>query len=258
MINSKFVFTIAEQVVEIISDQHSLTRLLEKTYHKFLTRKNKPDFTISINADEKIKNVRPRIQISQHLGKITYPAESVINEKLISEISFNIKLVFARFVLDRGMLLLHASSVINDKGCYIFCGESGAGKSTISNISSNAKFGTKTNDDSVLISLGSDEVIAFNNPFSEKDKKIYQPGFKKVVGLFLLNKSKRAEIKKFGTKSATKVILSNSYIFQNKLSDKKSLLKYFTTCYNYAQALNVYHLKFSKSPEFIKIIREIS
>lgn len=258
MIKARFAFTVAEQVVAIESDQIRLSELLKSTYLRFLINDAKPDFTISIFAIKNLKNVRPFIDKAKLLGKVSYPSGSEINKELISEISFNIKLVFARFALDKGMLLLHASSVVNENGCYIFCGESGAGKSTISNILNKSQFGIKTNDDSVLISSESGKVIAFNNPFSEKDKKLYKPGNKKVVGLFELKKSKEEEVSILGLKSAAKVILKNSYIFQNKLSDKKSLTKYFVTCYNYAQILLVYKLKFSKSPEFINKIKEIS
>lgn len=134
--------------------------------------------------------------------------------------SFNLFLraVYAWVLPQREGLVIHASSLIKDGRAYLFPGKSGVGKTTIVNLSPQAKILT---DDFSLVRLEANTPVAYSTPFSGPQGRADQNTSAPLYGIYFPVKDKKNYLEELLPKLALRKLLS-SMIF---VGDQPQLMR---------------------------------
>lgn len=147
-------------------------------------------------------------------------------------------------------LVVHAASVVKGGLSYLFPGKSGAGKTTIVNLSPGAKI--LTDDVSVIRGINS-QPVAYGTPFhgslEEPGKNIKEP----LAGIYFPVKDKRDYIEKLHPKSALERLLQNIVFFGE---EKKLIRKAFKFSHQLVKQLPCYNLHFRRDSSVWQCIHE--
>jgi len=156
----------AEFLLEIAGHTAAVTALFNSTPHYFAPylSKKEPEFSITVTPEDLVfeqddarreaeeEGFRPRVFPDPFLER------SAIQRQ------------FAEFLLDRGILLVHGSTVAVDGRAYLFAARSGTGKSTHTRLWRQV-FGGRAvmvNDDKPFLEFLPGRVIAHGSPWSGK------------------------------------------------------------------------------------------
>ena len=131
-----------------------------------------------------------------------------------------IQRAFAEFLFDRGVLLLHGSTVAVDGQAYLFTARSGTGKSTHTRLWCQA-FGSRAamiNDDKPFVAVTGEGVTAFGSPWSGKhglDNNIAAP----LAGICFLERGQENRIRPASREELLPQLLKQGY---SPMDEKKS------------------------------------
>lgn len=168
-------------------------------------------------------------------------------------IDYSICLIIGAIAPLADSFVLHCSAMaINGRNC-VFVGHSGSGKSTISKIIiKNVKRSKLVADDSLLVCMEKDGFYGYNMPFDKRVKGLRPTKRFKIDDVFLISKSKRANLKEISLGSALKSIvkdgLQNRFWFKDNVKRLPTLLFRFLSCTKFRR------LRFKKDPSFLKLL----
>ena len=240
----------ADNVIVITANTEKIISQLDKDLDSFKTTDTaKNPIRIHIKALKKRKNYKPISNLEENTGKILLPNNEYFS---FSELYFNLKIILAQLLITKNMLLLHASGFLKDEKMSIMSAPSGTGKSTTCRIARENGC-TVVCDDSVLLKIEGNQVYAYTTPYIETHKKKLSPNKYDINGIYFLEQSLQDTSTKLSSIEATRTILFNSYIFQNKNSEQY-IKKYFAVAHKIAELVSTYNLKFTKSNKFLQII----
>lgn len=141
-------YKIADLIVEYTAKYDDLKRLSDQFIYN---GERQTDITLSV-TDKQLENMLSRSVEGTTIGGI---------ENLAMSSEFN------RSAIKHGVMLVHSSALIYNKGAYLFSADSGVGKSTHTKLWLKA-FGDKVhimNDDKPVVKLLEDQAIAYGTPF---------------------------------------------------------------------------------------------
>lgn len=152
-------------------------------------------------------------------------------------------------------LPIHGAGIKKEGSGYLFLGESGAGKTTISGFSGREDI---LSDDSPVIVRENDTFYIYASPYSQVnmfDLKGNDHYLKKteLIKLFFLKKNDRLFIKPRDKKSALAEII-NKHIHSFEFMENKSRTAAFELCYDLCDSIPLYDLHFQKNDKFRDII----
>ena len=152
-------------------------------------------------------------------------------------------------------LLIHGAGIEKKDGGYLFLGESGAGKTTISGFTGR---GDVLSDDSPVIVRKNDIFYIYTSPYSQVNMFDLKDGdhyLKKteLIKLFFLKKNDKLFIKPRDKKSALAEIIKK-HIHSFEFMGNESRTAAFDLCYDLCKSIPLYDLHFQKNDTFPDII----
>lgn len=142
----------------LFDSNHGVWKLYEAGENYYFeslhTKRLTPFCRASISKD--LSRVRASMLPTRHQGKLGWSPAQIINP--IGE--FCLLTWLAR----RGAFMLHASGVVMPSGAWVFCGQSGAGKTTLAQFFSEAAL-TRLSDETILIRQTEKGFMAYGTPW---------------------------------------------------------------------------------------------
>jgi hypothetical protein len=163
----------------------------------------------------------------------------------------------AQVLGEREACFMHSAALVKDGKGYLFLGDSGAGKSSLSNISDGA---VVLSDDSPIFSRRNGDYQVFSSPFhqmahSEGLNKEAMGRSARVEGLYFLFKDERLYLDEVSRKEAISVILKRHILFFPYLSGRaKSIL--FDLILELCHRLPIHNLHFCLDQDVWGLISE--
>ncbi|MEW6619379.1 MAG: hypothetical protein AB1422_08610 [bacterium] len=264
---NKVTIEIGEICFVFRGDNYELMDLIKRKYNTFLSMKE-PNFIIDVQVKKNIKLKELReLKIISKKDKIfvfRWDFSGIIDfrrnegELKLQEIEIegveNFLRMCAGWLFPKYYegILLHASSVIDSKEGFVFCGPSEAGKSTIANL---------LKDDTILLT---DEITLIRN--INRRYKIFGVPFwgmlweegnnvnisSEIKKIFLLKKDKDVYLKKLSPYKAVVEIMPNIIFFSHRSEISNKL---FTLCCNLVEKIPCYELHFLPNKSFWRCIK---
>lgn len=150
-----------------------------------------------------------------------------------------LRIVHTLVQASRGGFLLHAASAVRNHKAFLFAGESGAGKSTISALAP-ADAIILSDEISYLCKHG-DQYRAFGTPFTGELEKPGENISAPVSALYLLAKGSENRIETIGAAEAVRSLLSNVLFFAK---DEDLVQALFHSAFEFVQHIRVCRLTF--------------
>jgi hypothetical protein len=155
-----------------------------------------------------------------------------------------IRVLYSMLLAARGGMLLHASSAIRGDRAYVFCGVSGAGKSTIVSLAPSDSI-LLTDEISFIRPVG-DGYRAFGTPFAG-ELGVSGPNVSAPIGgLYLLNKGRENRIEPASSREAGLALFRTILFFARDAALAKAL---FDTAFRFIERVPVYRLTFVPTAE---------
>lgn len=174
-------------------------------------------------------------------GKLScFPSPSGLNSFL--------RFVYSLILLKEPGFLVHASNLIRNGKGYIFPGKSGAGKTTLTQLSPDV---TLLTDDISLIKIVNGAPVAFGTPFwgelAVGGENVSTP----ITGIYFPVKDKENYVQKLSPRQALERLLPNVVFFARDSEFSKQL---FNLCYDLVSKVPAYELHFLPEPTFWRCI----
>lgn len=152
----------------------------------------------------------------------------------------------------RGAILFHCSALLKDDNAFLFSGKSGAGKTTIAAMlveEANAKL---ISDDTVILKIESNALIAYSTPFWDVINPTAASGSVKIISE--IHKDTISTISKVGRYQSFRYLLQNSF----HVVPKKSHTSYWQTltnlCFEMTTMFTGYCIHFEKNTNFWRLL----
>jgi hypothetical protein len=153
------------------------------------------------------------------------------------------------FLPERTSFLMHSAGILDDGRCHLFFGHSGAGKSTVTELSEPRR---ALSDDMVLIDASGPEVLAHAVPFfGLYPMKERVRGAFPVAGAFRLRQDTRDELVSLGTARAAATVSASVPFVQDLGLNRADLTDVITEV---CRRVPIYDLHFTRSGRFWEII----
>lgn len=150
-----------------------------------------------------------------------------------------LRIVHSLVLANQGGFLLHSASAIRNGKAFLFAGESGAGKTTISSLA--PADAILLTDEISYVRPQADGYIAFGTPFTGELAKLGQNVSADIAALYLLGKGTENRIDPVGPGEATRSLLSNVLFFAN---DQELVQAIFHSAFEFVKRVPVSRLTF--------------
>lgn len=154
-----------------------------------------------------------------------------INERLITKKSISIiettpfLMCFMIMLIRNGGLILHSSGVsINDKG-FIFCGKSGSGKTTISNLFIKSGHATLLTDEALILRKHNNSIKIYGSPWKGSGDNIYCNTSSVLNHIYFIYHGKENNCIDISKREAISILMKQAFPY---FWDKKLMLKSFS------------------------------
>jgi len=259
----------------ITVDNTDFMRQIRKTYSNFVVEKpesplKKPDSPIKIGVnilplkDAVFKfsphKEAPEISINKPNGIATMLWHNLYGEFNLKTLECRVKCTvpaalnsFLRFVYSTQLLnesgfLVHASSLIREGEGYLFPGKSGAGKTTITQLSPDAVLLT---DEVSLVKKVNGNYHIFGTPFWGELAIGGENTHVPIKSVYFPKKDKSLFKKNINTIKVMEMLLPNVLLYSE---DEEFTLQLFNICMDFAGTVPCYELHFLPEPSFWRII----
>lgn len=150
-----------------------------------------------------------------------------------------LRIIHTLVLAKSGGFLMHAASAIRNGKAFLFAGESGAGKTTISSLAP-ADVSLLTDEISYIRNVHG-RYIAFGTPFTGDLGKPGENTSAPVAALYLLAKGRENSIKPLGAAEAGRAVLANMLFFAE---DPEMVRLVFQTACDFVHGVPVFRLTF--------------
>jgi hypothetical protein len=165
-----------------------------------------------------------------------------------SGINSFLRFVYSLILVKEPGFLVHASSLIRNDMGYIFPGKSGAGKTTITQLSPDT---TLLSDDISLIKIVNGVPVAFGTPFWGALAVGGENVSTTITGIYFPMKDNKNYVQKLSPRQALERLLPNVVFFARDSEFSKQL---FNLCYELVTKVPAYELHFLPEPLFWRCI----
>ena len=235
---------VANLICQIIFDNEIYFGWFYKSYQSVENKTGNHHLQI-ISKKESIK--QPKIYITQKYNRATIN----LPKRLLSfnYLSFLVETSIAALVIKQNILFLHASSLIINKKVYLFCGDVGAGKSTVRKL---GKEYLSLSDDTTVVKRKEERFFVYPSPF-DKNKEI-SIGNQKVLleKIFILKKSDKNYIRDISSVEIIKQLKKNNLF--GVFNPTKITYNFYKQNLILAAKIPIQKLYFTKSHDFLKLI----
>jgi len=150
-----------------------------------------------------------------------------------------LRIVHSLIQAGRGGFLVHAASAVRNGSAFLFAGESGAGKTTISRLApADARLLT---DEISYVRRHDDRYVAFGTPFSGELDRPGENISAPVAALYILAKGRENRIEPLEPGEAVRSLLSNILFFAK---DEALVRAIFDSAFEFVQSVPVSRLTF--------------
>lgn len=232
--------------IQVLSNNQFFHELGNKKYFDkdwFSTYETNEGDTTFIFLPDKICNIT-HIWIKSNKKE----AEIFIDEGLLSEKNISIiettpfLMLFMTVLVKHNGFILHSAGVsINDKG-YIFCGRSGSGKTTISNLFRQSGKAVLLTDEALLIRKQGSDVRIYGTPWKGSGDDIYNNSNVILECIYFIFHGEKNECSEIDKREAIKILVKQAFPY---FWDKRLMLKSFslmTAVTNIVPCSNLYFL----------------
>jgi hypothetical protein len=170
-----------------------------------------------------------------------------------ARLEYLLRTIYAYLALRECGLLIHSAGLCSDSDAYLFMGQSGSGKSTVTSLSPSA---LALSDDLVLIKPSHDGWQAYSTPFWNA-ASLNRPtgsGSGRVVGCYKLIQSRSVRAERLPTAAAVAELIANCPVVN---ADPTCLPDLLARCRSLAQTIPIYALHFRKDASFWEAIRPV-
>jgi hypothetical protein len=222
---SSVLIEVGGMAVRVRADDSEFLRLLEIHYAGFLSSDQQPeaDFDVEIRG-RNFDDTEPDVNVTTRNGrwKLTRgdfraewePAKRhghIVQMANPYGIDSVLRIVHSLIQADRGGFLLHSASAVRNGKAFLFAGESGAGKTTISRLApADAELLT---DEISYVRRQGDTYVAFGTPFTGELGKPGQNISAPIAALYLLAKGSENRIDPIEPGEAVRALLANVLFF---------------------------------------------
>lgn len=156
--------------------------------------------------------------------------------------------VYSLHLIEKDGFLIHACSLIRNNNGYIFSGKSGAGKTTIAQLSTDSQL---LSDEISLIKKIDGKFFMYGTPFFG-DLRIPGENVKSTIkGIYFHKKSKENQVKNLSPSRTLEQLLTN-VVFFAQVPDLTT--KLFELCSDFTENIPGYELYFLPEPSFWEVI----
>lgn len=265
--NGSLVLCIGGIPVLILSESYEFMAQTEKRYANFVTTDVAPVFKIQVNilSEEMVPNLAPDVEKPEVTFDNGTQRGTFAWQGLSGEFDFGmrearmscsltpaglnsfLRFIFSVILLKEQGFLVHASGLVKNGVGYIFPGKSGAGKTTITQLSPDA---TLLSDDLPLVKIGGTPVI-FGTPFWGGLAVAGEKTSTTLAGIYFPIKDKENYVERLTPKKAFEKLLPNAVFFFKNEKFSKQLFK---LCFDFATNIPGYELHFLPEPSFWECI----
>ena len=239
--------------VRVRATDPEFLRLLENHYAGFLSSEQQPEaeFDVDIRG-RNFDDTEPDVHVTTRNGRWELsrgdfraewdPAKRrghIVQLANPYGIDSVLRIVHSLIQADRGGFLLHSASAVRNRKAFLFAGESGAGKTTISRLAP-ADAALLTDEISYVRRQG-DTYVAFGTPFTGELGKSGQNISAPISALYLLAKGSENRIDAIEPGEAVRALLANVLFFAR---DERLVRAIFHSGFEFVKRVPVSRLTF--------------
>jgi hypothetical protein len=225
-IGGSFGLEIAGQAVRVETDHAELAERLAARYADFRATLQSPDLTARIRWVG-YRRDHALLDVGMHFdaGRVCFAADGyqgqidpgagqaeleIASRQPIQEVDYFLRVIYALLAFERGGLMFHAAGIMRSGQTYLFFGHSGAGKTTVARLSSDA---TVLNDDLLLLLPGAEGTPnsweVFGTPFWNPTQVAPSASHAPLHGLYRLVQADQVRLETLETAQALAEMVSN-------------------------------------------------
>lgn len=256
---------IANLIVSLSCHPKSLHEQLRKRYYKFLAEgEAQIEAHIKLSGEKRPNALEERGTIfNGNTVRFTVPGfQGEIDLKTkktrlqlssampIEEIDYLLRVIYAVLAFESGGLLFHSAGIVRDGQSFLFFGNSGSGKTTVSRLSPQY---LTLNDDLLILMPHGDGWQAHGTPFWNPSQTQPSAQHAPLAGLFHLVQDKSVRLKKMSKGQALAELIGNIPIIPLSAQRNLPLLHRLEALID---STPIYHLHFLPDDSFWQIIQE--
>jgi hypothetical protein len=162
-------------------------------------------------------------------------------------------LVFQHHLASRGAAVVHACGLLHEERALIFCGASGAGKSTTARLwKRHAPRTVVLSDDRIVLRVQRGRFWAFGTPW-HGEGRFAAEGARPLAALFFLRQSRRNELRAISPADAAAQLLARSF---PPPWDAQGVAGALTACADVAASTPAYELRFRRDAGAVAAVRD--
>lgn len=251
---------IAEHNVKIQSESNLILNWIDKHFQRERSQ-NPIDLSINIKDGFGTPFTNYDVKIFSDSKYITYTRtdyEIKVNKKfraanisIYNDFALKHALtnLYSAFIIHHEWgLLIHSSCVVQDNQAFLFTGQSGAGKSTVANLSSPRIL---LSDEATIVKINESEVKIFDSPFRSEILSSFKLHVCDPAGIYLLQQSLMVQYESIKKSDAMFVIMDKIFHWHH---DTKETNKLLNMCKQLIEQLPIYNLYFQKNNTFWELI----
>lgn len=239
-------------------------RMLQDRYKGFVTSGQSSDAEIEVETQEQnFDDAEPDVEVVHRNGRWELtrgdfraewdPAKQcgrVVQRANPFGIDSVLRIVHSLMQADRGGFLVHSASAIRNGRAFLFAGQSGAGKTTISR---HAPEDTLLLTDEIsYVRKQGDAYLAFGTPFTGELDKPGQNTSAPVSGLYILSKGSKNRLDPIAPSDAVRALLANILFFAK---DEELVRSVFDSAFDFTTRVPVAKLTFLPDARVWELIR---
>ena len=219
----KTSFSVAKISFSFNADKPTHINWFNNGYGKYFCRIEKPDIRVQIVPS--LNNVPGDfVSVSKELGLYHHKkglGSYAAFHKEFLPLGDITRFLASRVIIEKDGLLLHACGIKRGKDTFLFCGPSGAGKTTVAKLA--IKPWEVLSDETVAVRKLSDNFQAFSTPFFGDFGKVTKNTGAPLKAIFFLNNARSFGLRQLDLISAVKKLAQGIFLignnWQNSMED---------------------------------------
>ncbi|WP_430786397.1 hypothetical protein VBD025_13700 [Virgibacillus flavescens] len=258
------IVKIGGHIAELLCLSGKASKFVEDNYQEYIdTTGAGTDITIKLTSEYGMPFVDYLVEIEEKPDKILFRRADYLIE--VNAAFSQAKIMFydglalkhalmnlySSFIIHHNWgLLVHSSCVVENGNAHIFCGISGAGKSTVAELSMPRQI---LSDEATILKITDQEITVFNSPFRSEIKALGQQQTAPIQSIELLYQSLRNKQLRLKKTEALLELIDKVFYWSYKEEDT---IKVFRLLMQLVNNVSVNRLHFRKDDTFWELITD--